>query len=592
MKNKTIKRFYEIAKPHIKTFVIIILFSIIIDILAASRPILVKNVIDEFMQNKIDIKEFSNFGRNFTISVSFIGIMYILIVLIENSLDFIMMKLTSVTGEKIIKETRQKIFSFSQKANVKFHDKTPSGKLFARITSDTEDLAIFFADVLVTLFQDVSYIIVISIIMLKLNWKLSLIVYGVVIICVVITYVFTKKANAAYNLSKNARTKLNTFLSEAIYGAKTIKIFNIQKIINKEERDIAEDHAEKITKTAKYEAPLAQILFFFMYLLISIVIVISVKKWWNINIALGEVFIFITYIRELFDPITRTLENIEGVQEAVVSLNKIYDIIDEKDCIEDFSSGKEISNIKGKLEFKNVWFKYNDNDENWVLKDISFCIEPTQTIALVGKTGAGKTTIINLVNRFYEVQKGEILLDGINIKDINLNSLRKHIGNVLQDPFIFSGTIKENIELSNEMNEEQVNEAIDLASARDFINSLQNGIYEIARERGDNFSVGQKQLIAFARIFALNPDIFILDEATANIDTSTEQLIQKSIDKLSKEKTAIFIAHRLSTIVNVDKILVLKDGEIIEQGTHKELLDMQGYYSNLYNSYYESLGGI
>ena len=399
MKNKTIKRFYEIAKPHIKTFVIIILFSIIIDILAASRPILVKNVIDEFMQNKIDIKEFSNFGRNFTISVSFIGIMYLLIVLLENSLDFIMMKLTSVTGEKIIKETRQKIFSFSQKANVKFHDKTPSGKLFARITSDTEDLAIFFADVLVTLFQDVSYIIVISIIMLKLNWKLSLIVYGVVIICVVITYVFTKKANAAYNLSKNARTKLNTFLSEAIYGAKTIKIFNIQKIINKEERDIAEDHAEKITKTAKYEAPLAQILFFFMYLLISIVIVISVKKWWNINIALGEVFIFITYIRELFDPITRTLENIEGVQEAVVSLNKIYDIIDEKDCIEDFSSGKEISNIKGKLEFKNVWFKYNDNDENWVLKDISFCIEPTQTIALVGKTGAGKTTIINLVNR-------------------------------------------------------------------------------------------------------------------------------------------------------------------------------------------------
>ena len=207
-------------------------------------------------------------------------------------------------------------------------------------------------------------------------------------------------------------------------------------------------------------------------------------------------------------------------------------------------------------------------------------------------TFAGKTTIINLVNRFYEIQKGEILLDGVNIKDINLSSLRKHIGNVLQDPFIFSGTIKENIELYNDMSEEYVNEAIDLASARDFVDSLQNGIYEKANERGENFSVGQKQLIAFARIFALNPDIFILDEATANIDTSTEKLIQKSIDKLSKEKTAIFIAHRLSTIVNVDKILVLKDGEIIEQGTHKELIDMQGYYSNLYNSYYESLGGI
>ena len=592
MKNKTIRRFYEIGKPHIKAFIIIILFSIIIDVLAASRPILVKTVIDEFMQNKVEIKEFSKFGRNFIISVNFIGIIYILIVLIENTLDFIMMKLTSITGEKIMHEIRRRIFSFSQKANVKFHDKTPSGKLYARITSDTGDLAIFFEDVLVTLFQDVLYIFVISIIMFNLNWKLSLIVYGVVIICAAISYVFTKKANVAYNLSKNARTKLNTFLAETIYGAKTIKIFNIQKIINKEEREIAEDNAKKIVTTAKYEAPLGQIIFFFMNLAISIIIVFSAKKWWNIEIALGEVYIFITYIRELFEPITRTLENIEGVQEAVVSLNKIYDIIDEQEYLEDFSSGKEIDNVKGKLEFKHVWFKYNDNDENWVLKDVSFCIEPTQTIALVGKTGAGKTTIINLVNRFYEIQKGEILLDGINIKDINLNSLRKHIGNVLQDPFIFSGTIKENIELCNKMSERQVNEALDLASAREFVNSLQNGIYEQAYERGENFSVGQKQLIAFARIFALNPDIFILDEATANIDTSTERLIQKSIYKLSKEKTAIFIAHRLSTIVNVDKILVLKDGEIIEQGTHKELLEKHGYYSNLYNSYYESLGGI
>ena len=328
MKNKTIKRFYEIGKPHIKAFVIIILFSIIIDVLAASRPILVKNVIDEFMQNKVEIKEFSKFGRNFIISVNFIGIIYILIVLIENTLDFIMMKLTSITGEKIMHEIRRRIFSFSQKANVKFHDKTPSGKLYARITSDTGDLAIFFEDVLVTLFQDVLYIFVISIIMFNLNWKLSLIVYGVVIICAAISYVFTKKANVAYNLSKNARTKLNTFLAETIYGAKTIKIFNIQKIINKEEREIAEDNAEKIVTTAKYEAPLGQIIFFFMNLAISIIIVFSAKKWWNIEIALGEVYIFITYIRELFEPITRTLENIEGVQEAVVSLNKIYDIID------------------------------------------------------------------------------------------------------------------------------------------------------------------------------------------------------------------------------------------------------------------------
>ena len=590
MKSKTLKRFYEIGKPHIKHFILIILFSIIVNLLAASRPILVKNTIDEFIQNKVLIREISILGKNHIISIDIIGFLYLDILLIENFLNFWVMKHTSIVGEKILSQTRQKIFDFSQKSNIKFHDKTPSGKIFSRITGDTEDLAIFFEDVLITLFQDISYIIVISVIMFVLNWKLSLIVYGIVIICVIITYIFTKKANIAYNLAKDARTKLYTFLSEVIYGAKTIKIFNIQKIINKEEKDIAEDHLSKVVKTSLYEAPLAQIIFLFMYIAISIVIAISAKNLFHINIAIGEIYIFITYIRELFDPITRTLENIEGVQEAVVSLNKIYDILDEEQYIEDFSSGKELKEIKGKLEFKNVWFKYNENDENWVLKDISFCIEPTETIALVGKTGAGKTTIINLVNRFYEIQKGEILLDGINIKDINLNYLRKHIGNVLQDPFIYSGTIEENIGLYNNLDKQQINDAIDYASARDFIDSLPNGINEMAIERGENFSIGQKQLIAFARIFALNPDIFILDEATANIDTSTERLIQKSIDKLSKEKTAIFIAHRLSTIVNVDKILVLKDGEIIEQGSHKQLLEKNGYYSKLYNSYYESLG--
>ena len=241
-----------------------------------------------------------------------------------------------------------------------------------------------------------------------------------------------------------------------------------------------------------------------------------------------------------------------------------------------------------KIEFKNVWFAYEEN--NWILKDISFTIEPGETIALVGKTGSGKTTITNLVNRFYDVQKGEILLDGVNIKDINKRDLRRHIGTVLQDPFIFATTIKENIKLNKKISDEDINKAIKMASATDFIDSLPNKINEISKERGDSYSAGQKQLLAFARIFAHNPDIFILDEATANIDTYTENLIQKSIDILSSQKTAIFIAHRLSTIVNVDKIIVLDNGQIIEQGNHEELLKNDGYYAKLYNSYYESLG--
>ena len=589
MKIKIIKRVCNIIKPHKKMFFMITIFAIIVSLLSALRPMIIKYAIDNFMQNKISEIQLSKLNRDFIITIYHVGIFYIFVAITENILGFLTMKYETIIGEKILHETRQKIFNFSQRTNVKFHDKTPSGTLYDRITSDTEDLAIFFQDILVTLFKDIIYVIIISAIILTYNWKLSLIVYGTTMICILITYSITKKANKAYTLAKNVRTNLNIFLSETIYGAKTIKIFNIQRRMNKKSQEINKEYCEKYLNAVKIDAALPQILFFFMYLTLAIIIGVSIKKWWNIDIPIGVLYIFVAYVKELFDPIYRTLENIEGAQEAVTSLNKIYDLIEQDEYLEDFDKGKQLTDVRGKLEFKHVWFKYNENDENWILKDINFCIEPTQTIALVGKTGAGKTTITNLVNRFYEVQKGEILIDGVNIKDINLKSLRNHIGNVLQDPFIFSGTIKENIELYNNLSDKQVNKAIDLASARDFIDSLPNGIYEKAVERGENFSVGQKQLVAFARIFALNPDIFILDEATANIDTSTEKLIQKSIDTLSKEKTAIFIAHRLSTIVNVDKILVLKDGEIIEEGNHKELLEKNGYYANLYNSYYQSL---
>ena len=589
MKNKTINRFYDMVKPYIKILIIIIVFSMIVDILAAARPYVIKIAIEKFMQNKVSISEFNKFGKGFILSVTQMGIIYIIISIIENILAFWVEKTTAVVSEKALNNTRKKIFKFSEMSNIKFHDKTPSGKIFVRITSDTDDLATFFEDVFVSLFQDIFYIIIISIIMFKISIKLSVIVYSIVTICAVISYIITKKSNKAYDIMKNSRTKLNTFLAESIYGAKTIKIFNIQKIIQKENNELTEDFKNKFNYAARYSAPLSQILYFFMYLAIAIIISICAQKFIGVSIGAGIVYIFVAYIKELFEPITKIFENIESVQEAAVCLNKIYDLIEEN-SIEDYESGVTLNEMKGKIEFKHVWFKYNDTDENWILKDISFTIEPTETIALVGKTGSGKTTITNLVNRFYDIQKGEILIDGINIKDINLNYLRKNIGNILQDPFIFSGTIKKNIQMYNEMTEEQVNKAIDLASSRDFINSLPNGINEMAVERGDNFSVGQKQLIAFARIFALNPSIFILDEATANIDTTTEKLIQKSINILSKEKTAIFIAHRLSTIVNVDKILVLKDGEIVEEGTHRELMIKKGYYANLYNSYYESLG--
>lgn len=301
----------------------------------------------------------------------------------------------------------------------------------------------------------------------------------------------------------------------------------------------------------------------------------------------GYVYVFITYIKQLFEPITRIIENVEVVEEATVAMDKIYAILDKEEYLEDLDEGIELENVKGKIEFKNVWFAYDN--ENWVLKDVSFAINPGESVAFVGKTGSGKTTITNLINRFYEIQKGEILLDGVNIKDIKKRALRGYIGIILQDPFIFAKSIKDNVKLNKSMIDEDVMEAIELASAGEFVNSLPNGMEEIAAERGNSYSAGQKQLIAFARIFAHNPEIFILDEATANIDTYTESLIQKSIEVLSAKKTSIFIAHRLSTIVNVDKIIVLSEGRIIEEGNHVNLVQTGGYYSKLYNAYYESL---
>ena len=425
-------------------------------------------------------------------------------------------------------------------------------------------------------------------IMIYFSIKLSLLSFIVIPFVIITSIALTKILNKIYETSKVVRTNLNTFLAESIYGAKLIKIFNIQEEKQNECEGYTQEFINKRLKATIFEGIFPGIMTLFENLAITIIITSCIYHFWGISMEVGAIYIFVSYIKSLFEPINRTIDSIEIVQEAFVSINKIYDILDEKEFLEDFESGIEPEKIVGKIEFKHVWFAYND--ENWILKDISFTIEPGETIALVGKTGSGKTTITNLVNRFYEIQKGEILLDGINIKDINIRYLRRHIGTVLQDPFIFARSIKDNIKLNKKISNEEIENAIKMASADEFINNLPNGIEEISKERGESFSAGQKQLLAFSRIFAHNPDIFILDEATANIDTYTESLIQKSIDILSAQKTAIFIAHRLSTIVNVDKIIVLNNGSIIEQGNHNELLNLDGYYAKLYNSYYESLG--
>lgn len=589
MKNKTWRRIKDMMKPHMKTIIIVTILAIFIDIIALTKPYLVRTVIDEFLNKGTSIQKNINIlGITFeNISITIIAIIYIGMVLIENFLEYFNSTRTSMLGENVVFEIRNKLYSYMEKANISFHDKVPSGTLFVRIISDSEDILALFSEVITTFVKDILIILGLLVVMCILSYKLASVSLIIIPLIVISSWILTKILNKIYAAVKDVRTKLNIFFAESIYGIKLIKIFNRQKEKQEECENITEEFRRTIKPMGFYQGLLPAIMSLIENLGVAIIVWFVTFKITGEDLDVGIVYMFITYLKNLFDPINRIIENIEIVEEAVTSIDKIYEIIEKDELVEDFDNGKKIERLKGKIEFKNVWFAYED--ENWILKDVSFVIEPGQSVALVGKTGSGKTTITNLINRFYTIQKGEILIDGINIYDINLTDLRRNIGTILQDPFIFAKSIKDNVKLFNNIDDSKIEESIELSSANKFVNSLEHGIDEIAKERGSSFSAGEKQLLAFARIFALNPSVFILDEATANIDTTTEQLVQKSVDKLSADKTSIFIAHRLATIVNVDKIIVLSNGEVVEQGNHEQLVKSGGYYSKLYKAYYNSL---
>ncbi len=579
MKEKTLKRFKIMVKPYKKTIIIVTLMALFIDICELVKPFLLEQVMDKYLPDKLYVYN--------GISIAAIVAFYIIIVIIGNIVDYINRITTNNMGEKVMYNLRNQLYKYIEKANVSFHDKTPSGKLYVRVTSDTEDVYALFSEVITTFPKDLIIIIGLLVMMVYISFQLATINILIIPLLLIVTITISKMLRKIFSRSKEFRTVLNTFLAESIYGIKLIKIFNRQKEKQEECEKNTKNHRESLKNIGILYGILPGMMNLIENIGISLIVLFCANKWLGINLDVGIVYLFITYLRKIFEPIDRIIENVEIVQDATSSIDKIYEILEHDEYLEDYDSGIKLEKVRGKIEFRNVWFAYEA--ENWILKDVSFTINPGESIALVGKTGSGKTTITNLINRFYTIQKGEILLDDININDINLKSLRKSIGTILQDPFIFAKSIKDNIKLYSNTSDEKIGEAVKLASATDFINSQNNGINEIAAERGNSYSAGQKQLIAFARIFAQDPLIFILDEATANIDTTTEELIQKSVDKISAKKTSIFIAHRLSTIVNVDKIIVLNKGKILEQGSHNELLQKDGYYAKLYNAYYNSL---
>ena len=572
--NQLFRRISILAKPHIRTILIVTLSSIIINCIEILKPYLIKIAIDDYLTKNIYIKG--------TITIGMIGIAYIICVVVGNILDFSTSTATNMMGEKILYTLRNKLYNFVENSNIPFHDKVPSGKLYSRIINDVEDISTMFKDVITTIFKDIVLVIAIIIIMFRINAKLCLLALTILPLVIVISYFITKKINKLYEYSKTARTNMNTFFADSIYGIKLIKIFNRQREKQKE----CEENTKKFRNSriipAFYEGLLPAVIEILQHLSISIIIWTCTYNWFNINLEIGVIYVFITYIKQLFEPISRIIDDLEVVQEAVVSINKIFDILDKTEYLEDFRSGIKLEKIEGKIEFKNVWFKYK-KDEDYTLKNFNLSIDTNKKIAIVGRSGNGKSTLFNLLLRYFDVTKGSITIDGVNIKDLSEEDLRKNISIIRQSPFLFNMSIFDNFKLvRDDITLDEVRDACKKSYIDEYIMSLPKGYDTIIGEGGVNLSGGQKQRIAIARTLILDTKIILFDEATSALDNESQEYIKMTIDNLIYDHTIIIVAHRLSTIVDADIIHVVNEGQLESSGTHKELLNKSKVYQRLY----------
>ena len=572
---KVLKRLFVFAKPYKGLFYFLVFLTVALSIVGPIRPILIQQTIDVNVAN-------GDYPGLVNMILILIGLL-----VIQAIIQYLHTYYSGWLGQNIIKDIRIKLYQHIQTLKLQFFDKTPIGRLVTRNVSDIETLAEVFSTGIAGIIADVMQLLVILGFMFYMDWALTLVSLSLLPILIFATYVFKEKIKVAFNEVRTAVSNLNAFVQEHIIGMNIVQIFNSEKRELEKFKEINKEHRKANIKSVMYYSvyfPVAEVI---QAAGIGLIVWYGGGAVVQGSLQFGTLIAFIMYLQMFFRPIRMIADRFNTLQMGIVSSNRILDLLDNTDHIPD-EGNHAPDEVEGNVRFKNVWFAYNDED--WVLKDVSFDVKKGETLALVGATGAGKTSVINLLSRFYEINKGEVSIDEVNCREYALSNLRKHVAVVLQDVFLFSYSIFNNITLKNPaITIEKVREAADLVGALPFIERLPGGFDYNVMERGATLSVGQRQLISFVRAMVYDPKIIVLDEATSSVDTETEELIQKAIQNMMYGRTSIVIAHRLSTIQNANKILVLDKGEIVEEGTHDQLLEKDGFYSQLHQMQYKEL---